>query len=496
MFRDAALALSMANVCFLPAWTRLLSGGFYMPSYGPTEYGAAILNVLLLGLSFFMTRWLGLRWRRAQFFRPWMPILMLIVLLNYLRTFLPYSTLTALLPFLGGAGLACLGLAVLTSLIFALSFWRRRLAVVVETVFLISFPLAPLLLAEAAWLAHSSSSSVLAHREQARAATGSSPGRVLWLVFDELDQVLTFEQRPGTVKMPELDRLRSEAVYANSAYPPGDDTLTSITSLISGRRVVRSVPASAGQLMVTFEGASGPVDWSGQPNVFRKARELGAGTGIVGWYMPYCRLLGNDLTTCSWQPWSGPPVGGNASLRGALLDQFRSLPPWSGREHHLRKFQAVLDDAKKAAGNPQLGLVFVHWPTPHYPGIYDRRRGEFTVFGFWRPSDWYLDNLALVDRTLGELRCAMEKAGTWEDTSILVTSDHSWRDSAAFDGKRDRRVPFILKVAGERRGIEYRKRLNTVLIHDLVLAMLRGELTQAAAVVEWLDQRRVPQGKS
>jgi hypothetical protein len=420
---------------------------------------------------------------------------MLIVLLNHLRNILPYSTFTAPLALLGSAPVARLGLVVLTFLILGVSFWRRRLAAVAETVFLIFFPLVPLLLAEAAWLAHSSSSSVLAHHEQACAATSGSPGRVLWLLFDELDQVLTFEQRPATLRMPELDRLRGEAVYAKSAYPPGDDTLTSITSLISGRRVVRSVPGSAGRLMVTFEGASGPVDWSGQPNVFRKARELGVSTGIVGWYIPYCRLLGNDLTTCSWQPWSGPPVGGSVSLRGALLDQVRSVPPWSARQDHLRKFQAVLDDAKKAAGNPQLGLVFVHWPTPHYPGIYDRSRGKFTVFRFRRSNDWYLDNLALVDRTLGELRCAMEKAGTWEDTSILVTSDHSWRDSAALDGKRDRRVPLILKLAGHSRGVRYRERLNTVLIHDLVLAMLRGELTQAAAVVDWLDQRHVPQGK-
>ena len=60
----------------------------------------------------------------------------------------------------------------------------------------------------------------------------SGRGRILWLIFDELDDELVFPLRPADVKMPELDRLRSESVYVAGATPaagwtlrghPGDD---------------------------------------------------------------------------------------------------------------------------------------------------------------------------------------------------------------------------------------------------------------------------------
>ena len=34
--------------------------------------------------------------------------------------------------------------------------------------------------------------------------------RVIWLVFDELDQRLVYDQRPASVHMPEFDRLRGD----------------------------------------------------------------------------------------------------------------------------------------------------------------------------------------------------------------------------------------------------------------------------------------------
>jgi hypothetical protein len=161
------------------------------------------------------------------------------------------------------------------------------------------------------------------------------------------------------------------------------------------------------------------------------------------------------------------------------------------RALHRAEYVRILEDAKRAATDRDLDLVFVHWPIPHHPWIYDRVRGDFSL----DRENTYLDNLALVDRTMAELRAAMERAGTWDETAVLVTADHSWHDSPAFNGKRDRRVPFILKLAGQSRGIEYRKPLKTVLIHDLVLAMLRGELTDPEAVADWLDRRRVPGGQ-
>jgi hypothetical protein len=138
---------------------------------------------------------------------------------------------------------------------------------------------------------------------------------------------------------------------------------------------------------------------------------------------------------------------------------------------------------------------------PHHPNIYDRGADEIST----KPKHSYLDNLELVDRTLGDLRQAMEAAGVWERTVVLVTSDHWWRadslwkrrlvltpeDEKAFNGSEDRRVPFILKMDGAKEsGITFGSPFNTVLTHDLLLAILRGEVVGTKGAAAWLDRNR------
>ena len=103
----------------------------------------------------------------------------------------------------------------------------------------------------------------------------------------------------------------------------------------------------------------------------------------------------------------------------------------------------------------------------------------------------YVDNLALADRTLGDLRQAMEQAGLWDKTWVLISSDHWWRESARYDGRTDHRVPFLLKPAEATGTLDYPPAFNTILSADLLLAILKGEVTRAGQLVPWLDAHRV-----
>ena len=47
-----------------------------------------------------------------------------------------------------------------------------------------------------------------------------------------------------------------------------------------------------------------------------------------------------------------------------------------------------------------------------------------------------------------------------------------------------------MKLAGEKQGAEYQPKFNTVLTADLALAILRGEVSDAASVASWLDRNR------
>jgi arylsulfatase A-like enzyme len=165
----------------------------------------------------------------------------------------------------------------------------------------------------------------------------------------------------------------------------------------------------------------------------------------------------------------------------------------------LNVYESVMEDAKRAVVDPSLGPTLLHFPIPHPPIIYNRRSGDFRVD---RACN-YLDNLALVDRAFGELRREMESAGTWETTTIIVSSDHPLRekkwgngngwpqeDFAAITARTDPRVPFIVKLAGHTQAISYDSPFNTVLTHDLLLAILGGEVSSPQNVIEWLEKNR------
>ena len=60
----------------------------------------------------------------------------------------------------------------------------------------------------------------------------------------------------------------------------------------------------------------------------------------------------------------------------------------------------------------------------------------------------YFNNLALAYRFLGQLRHAMETSGAWDKSWVIISADHSWRDSRIYDGVIDLRVPFLVKAPG------------------------------------------------
>jgi membrane-anchored protein YejM (alkaline phosphatase superfamily) len=156
-------------------------------------------------------------------------------------------------------------------------------------------------------------------------------------------------------------------------------------------------------------------------------------------------------------------------------------------------------DAKRVVSDPDLGLILVHWPIPHAPNFYSRQKNDFEI----DVENSYLDNLQLVDRTLGELRTSMENAGTWDDTIVLVTSDHWWRpfiwrssgpwtteDENTFKSDNDHRVPFILKLARQKHQVTCDAVFNNVLIHDLILALLQRDVVGPDSVLAWIEKHR------
>jgi hypothetical protein len=488
--KDGIVAVSLANWCFVSVWYRLFNNidfGFFniIPLNRPTLL-ALLANIFLLAAVF----WLVLRaWRRWQ--NRWFHLivhLLFIVLMVAPVFFHAQTHAQHALAFLlhQPAGLF------ITIVIGALILWKHRLVARVATIVVaILSPLAVYTLGKLVLL----SLGIFIHLPvQPDRFSPVPPGpvhqgrpRVVWIIFDEADYRMIFDQRPAGLELPEFDRLRGESLSANNANSPTESTITSMPSLILGYRISKAMLTNSYDLAVQFVITNGTYWCSQRPSVFSSARAMGVNTAVVGWYLPYGKLFGRDLNYCFWRPFPVYNPSRASTFGDAMWRQIQCLSgPLHARQDTVAMYQQCLAESTALVTNTAYGLMLFHMFPPHYPGIYLRDKNQFTA----RKMDTaagYFNNLALADRTLGKLRHALEMSGEWETTWTIVSADHSWRFSREYDGQHDYRVPFLVNPPGANRPVVYSQSFNTVATRSLIEAILRGEITnRTQAVADWL----------
>jgi hypothetical protein len=321
--------------------------------------------------------------------------------------------------------------------------------------------------------------------------------RVVWFIADEWDYRLSFVDRQPGLAMPEVDRLRQGSIFALNALPPGPETPISIPAYYLGKVPDRVVWDGPRELGLYFKDPESYVPWSGQPSVFQRAGKLGLNTALVEWFHPSCRVL-SGLSYCNWRPMAMQYNSMGEGFLRILVNQQRSLLETTmfslfGRslaaEQHTKVYKAILREAEELANNPDFAFTVIHLPVPHAPHAFDRKTGDFTLGN--SPIAGYVDSLALLDRTVGDIRRSMERAGTWDSTTVLFTSDHPYREAEQLDGKSDPRIPFVLKLAAQKEGVVYQHGFNTVLTGELLLGVLRGEITGPPSATAWLNRQAV-----
>lgn len=334
--------------------------------------------------------------------------------------------------------------------------------------------------------------------------SGAERARVVWVIFDELDYGLAFDRRPPQLSLPNFDALVSGSLSCKNAIPPAHCTELSIPALMSGLRVAGTWPKSPFELQIAIkpekEEAPDPEDsrlqrvlWSQQESVFSRAREMGARSAAVGWYHPYARILGGHLDWCEWYDDPEAPFAVRSSFAGAFVDHLRGLvesgrySPF-GQSLTVRKavdqHTAIRARAASVVACEDYDLVLIHWPIPHAPFFYNAERRDNSAAN--RGPSGYLDNLLLADKMLGELVQAVASSSAGRRSSLIVTSDHWWRASATFDGKVDKRVPFIVRLPTTRRRAHWSLAFETRRTGDLILAILQGHVHNDAGLVEWM----------
>ena len=142
--------------------------------------------------------------------------------------------------------------------------------------------------------------------------------------------------------------------------------------------------------------------------------------------------------------------------------------------------------AKELIGDREIDFVFLHLPIPHPPGIYDRKNHVVTEGGT------YLDNLVLADDTLGVLMQEIDSTSRASQTTIIVSSDHSWRtpmwnqgedwsneEERISGGRFDQRPVLLIHFPGQSSNNEITSSEPELLEHDIVRDILQNRITTA-----------------
>ena len=430
MLKDFLIAISMANLWFVDIWRPFLIRHFTSYPYYHWKANpapilmATMLDVLLLSAILWVAMTVARRSRRPLVLpitRFIFVIVFLLVAINLLLIAARYPPLQSLLssviqsPSLlfkwQGAStiyswLALVGLLVgsvgIAIAIHSLIHRRQELIRLSAIILLITSPFVLITFAQAStqWFRYRTGKQFLDSTAPRLSKDQISNRRIFWIIFDEMDFRLSFIDRPDTLELPEFDRLRQESIFAENAYPPGGDTETSLPALINGRRVSGVNRISPNELMLA--NGDKVVPWSTQPNVFSRARTMNLNSGLIGWYHPYCRIIGSSLTRCSWEPASLLLLR-NSQIADLISSSqnvtvFRSMLRVAGsllfpeivrivssgenpdvwRYHFLQEFKSIHHKSLEAAIEPTLNLVLVHYPIPHPPGFYDRYKHDFS----------------------------------------------------------------------------------------------------------------------
>lgn len=485
--RDACLCLSLANLLWIRPWAEVLnrSNLFYFErGAGVGYFLSPLAGVLISAIALRV----ALRWTRTspgtRVVGTWGFLILSGLALNAIRTEIPALSGTRLHLALGGVGFGVVSSVGAFALAWVLAAKRSavvrglRKAVLVLTPFLV-------VTTARGWQAYAAEQGVQRTRSPVPLSNPRPGPRVVVVLFDGMDVETALGLADREKTLPAFSRLLSEAVHFEKVIaPPGRKTLNSLPSITLGRLVVASEPSGRSDLKLSY--ADGSVGlWSAPPNVFRIARAEGVNSFVAGWSIPYCRIFGKDVANCSWRPYLPRPDSIADGLRRHVSSFWTSVPGafrlaslagWRPTttpdraqfvEWHMNSYLAVHARGLAGVRDPGYRLVFLHYPVPHEPMIFDRSTGALSP----TDGDEYLDNQVLADRALGELRAAMVEAGTWENSTVLVMSDHAPKNQAGV-----RHPVFIVKVPGAHAPYPVTDQVNLFRASDLILGVLRGQV--------------------
>lgn len=488
------VSLSIANLCYMRLWDALL----YHPERHylaatpdrALDYIAALGGLLVVTLIIYSV--IRVLWHNPNRALRAAAMLLILVFFIFPADFVRRSSGWEFEAMKGGLRYLVIG-AIAAAFVACALIFRQRFYAVLFWCAGILFPYAAINIWQTVAATLRANDDSLEHSYEAMRFPESARGRrIVWVLFDEWDQTVLNEKRPPGLHLPHLDTLRRQAVVATQAFAPAGSTRLSIPALLSGEVITSALMEGGGTLKVKPAGATTFRSFRELPSVVDDAAALGKNFSALGWYHPYGRLFASDANAAT-KSYGFPAFQAfrKDDLFSAVAAQLLFLGwPMYGRRSSIELYEEMHAEALRCVADPNRNIIFLHYGIPHPPGIFNAQTGKFSA---WPRSeiDGYIDNLALVDRTLGELLSAIDRAGLRNSTNLVLTSDHWWRGAPWAVTHAPNPVPLIIQAAGDHTGFVFNGPVLTTCLRELVRGVLADEVTSNAKITEFLGKKKL-----
>ncbi|NGX53160.1 MAG: hypothetical protein KR126chlam5_01473 [Candidatus Anoxychlamydiales bacterium] len=106
-----------------------------------------------------------------------------------------------------------------------------------------------------------------------------------------------------------------------------------------------------------------------------------------------------------------------------------------------------------------------------------------------------------MDKTLREIKLELQKSNIWDESTLILTSDH-WLRKDFWDNtlsklnkeetdlcnqRKEALVPLIIKMPHQKKAISNDKSFNAIALHNLVLDIYKDKVSNEKDLVSWLD---------
>lgn len=347
----------------------------------------------------------------------------------------------------------------------------------------------------------------------ASAGEGEKGVPIYFFIFDEWSYQRLTENGEVRPEFPNVRAFKDQSLFFRAAHAPASSTHVSLPRILFQTRDDESLPYVFLDRKEPKEAhgpeperITGHAPSSGAPeSLMAFARRHRYITYLVGFYLPYPHIMGNEVDVD--RAYSNYPKGDTLFERMEITTlgapQYWFMPGISGvwkdiwarvfSRHWVRLNHRVKQDLFDiVATAPHRSLVFIHFPAPHAPFVFDPDgsfRGPFPVTSgatadidsdimAGTPEDYHRQML-YVDHLVGEVIARLKASGDFDRSLVILTADHSWRvdpDLAPEDWRAKRHVPLLVKLPGQRTPRALEMDLTLVELRPLLDRALHGNV--------------------